>query len=151
MAYTMRSAFKHWLELHNEKPRISGPLRIPNWFRFYIRNNTDWSYTLINESLNHACNAFGLDSYAKRRHKGFYTFEISDEELLNLERPEWIKEVKEFKAGDRVYHKSLKLYGVFIEYDWTGKDECHVNFNTPRGYERILHVTTKEIILIKQV
>lgn len=54
----------------------------------------------------------------------------------------------EFIKGDRVYHKNLERYGEFIEYDWTGKNECHVQFDTDDGYEDVLHVTTNQLELV---
>ena len=69
MKHTMRSAFHRWLVLHEEHKRH----RIPNWFRHYIRNNTDWNYIANDE------------------HKPLhYEFEISDEQLLSLQRAEWV-------------------------------------------------------------
>ena len=56
----------------------------------------------------------------------------------------------EFKKGDRVFHKNLQIKGTFIEYDWTGKNECHVNFDTDDGYEDCRHVTTSQLELIEE-
>lgn len=58
--------------------------------------------------------------------------------------------MKMFKSGDRVYHKSLELNGTFVEYDWTGKDECHVNFDTEDGYEDCRHVTTNQLEFVSE-
>lgn len=91
MQYTMRSAFKRWLILHNEEFRVYGYIRIPNWFRHYIRNTREWRYTLINSNDDYYCNKCEMDYNQRRRYKGYYTFEISDTELLQLQRPEWIK------------------------------------------------------------
>ena len=92
MKHTMRSAFKRWLILHNEEWRNTGYVRVPNWFRHYIRQNTDWSYTVTHEQSAYYCNKCELDYNARRRYKGHYTFDISDEELLSLQRAEWIKD-----------------------------------------------------------
>lgn len=89
--HTMRSAFKRWLVLHNEEWRNTGYIRIPNWFRYYIRKNKDWSYTVINEEENYYCNRCEMDYNQRRIFKGYYLFEISDNELLNLQRAKWIK------------------------------------------------------------
>lgn len=35
---------------------------------------------------------------------------------------------KKFKSGDRVYHKNLKQYGIFIGYAWESDEECDVDF-----------------------
>lgn len=87
MKHTMRSAFKRWCVLHNEKCRV----RIPNWFRHYIRHNTQWAYTVIDEDVDYYCNQCEMDYGQRRQYKGYYTIEISDEELLELQRAEWIK------------------------------------------------------------
>lgn len=92
MKHTMRSAFKRWLILHNEEWRNTGYVRIPNWFRHYIRQHTDWSYTVTHEQSAYYCNKCELNYDALRRYKGHYTFDISDEELLSLQRAEWIKD-----------------------------------------------------------
>lgn len=91
MKHTMRSAFKRWLILHNEEWRARGYIRIPNWFRHYIRQNKEWSYTVLNDHANYYCNQCEMDWNSRRRYKGYYTFEITDEELINLQRAEWIK------------------------------------------------------------
>lgn len=87
----MRSAFKRWLVLHGEEFRDLGYVRIPNWFRHYIRQNTDWKYTVTHVRENEHCNRCELDYNDRRRYKSHYSFDISDEELLNLQRAEWIK------------------------------------------------------------
>ena len=77
MRYTMRSAFKRWCILHNEESRI----RIPNWFRYYIRENTQWKYIVIDEAEDYYCNKCEMDYEQRRQYKGYYIIEISDEEL----------------------------------------------------------------------
>lgn len=91
MSYTMRGAFKRWLILHEEEFRAHGYIRVPNWFRHYIRKNKSWSYTVVNNKENYYCNACGMDYNERRRFKGYYSFDISDDELLNIQRAEWIK------------------------------------------------------------
>ena len=49
-----------------------------------------------------------------------------------------------------MFHKNLQMEGTFMEYDWTGKEECHVVFDTEDGYEDYRHVTTNQLVLIKQ-
>ena len=34
-----------------------------------------------------------------------------------------------FKKGDRVYHKNLKAYGVFEDYDWADNSSCFVTLH----------------------
>lgn len=92
MKHTMRSAFKRWLVLHNDEWRNTGYVIVPHWFRHYIRQNTDWSYTVTNYKYAYHCNKCELDYNARRRYKGHYTFHISDKELLELQRAEWVKE-----------------------------------------------------------
>lgn len=67
----MRSAFIRWLRLHNEDFRSHGYVRIPNWFRWYIRNNYEWSYQVYSKNKNH------YKAPCNRMYKGFYQFEIS--------------------------------------------------------------------------
>lgn len=90
--HTMRSAFKRWLVLHNEEWRFNaGHIRIPHWFRHYIRHDTEWTYQINNENEELYCNKCELDNNVRRRYKGHYVIWISDEKLLKLQRPEWIK------------------------------------------------------------
>lgn len=49
--------------------------------------------------------------------------------------------VKKFKHGDRVYHRSLKQYGTFIDYAWESEDECDVDFETEDGKMEQKHVS----------
>lgn len=91
MQHTMRSAFKRWLVLHNEENRVAHYIRIPNWFRWYVRKNKAWKYTVNYGEIDYHCNICELDYEQRRRYKGYYTFDISDEELLQLQRAEWIK------------------------------------------------------------
>lgn len=91
MQHTMRSAFKRWLILHNEEYRMNCHIRIPNWFRWYVRKNKDWKYTVNSSITNYHCNICELDYEQRRRYKGYYTFDISDKELLQLQRAEWMK------------------------------------------------------------
>ena len=59
---------------------------------WYIRNTRKWEYTITERnSYNYYCGENESNYEQKRRYKGYYTFEISDDELLQLERPEWIK------------------------------------------------------------
>ena len=86
--YTMRSAFKRWLILHNEGYRAQGYIKVPYWFRYYIRNNKEWKYIVTNIQDDYYCNKRELDYNSRRRYKGHYVFDISDLELLALNRPE---------------------------------------------------------------
>lgn len=54
-------------------------------------NTREWRYPLINSNDDYYCNKCEMDYNQRRRYKGYYTFEISDTELLQLQRPEWIK------------------------------------------------------------
>lgn len=85
--YTMRSAFLRWLYLHDESWRAKNHVKIPNWFRWYIRNNCKWEYHVNSNSRNY----FNVSTNSKRAFKGFYHFNVTDEELINLQRAEWIK------------------------------------------------------------
>lgn len=91
MKHTMRSAYRRWMTLHNEEKRPGCRIRLPKWFCVYVRSHKDWKYLVTNEKSDIYCNRHELDYEARRRYKGRYLFEISDEELLLLERPEWIK------------------------------------------------------------
>ena len=75
--------------MHFEKNK--GYVRIPNWFRHYLRKNYEWKYTISNYDRNYHYNIEDINWNKKRKYKGFYTFFISDFELENLQRAEWIK------------------------------------------------------------
>lgn len=48
---------------------------------------------------------------------------------------------KKFKPGDRVYHRNLKQYGIFIGYAWESEEECDVDFETEDGEMEQKHVS----------
>lgn len=47
----------------------------------------------------------------------------------------------EFKHGDKVYHRKLKQYGIFVEYAWNSNEECYVNFKEDDGHIEQKHVS----------
>lgn len=57
----------------------------------------------------------------------------------------------DFKKGDRVFHKNLKLKGTFVEYDWTGKEESWVDFDNEDGDEDWRHISTNQLMLIEEM
>lgn len=48
---------------------------------------------------------------------------------------------KKFKTGDRVYHKNLKQYGIFVDYAWESDEECDVDFEMEDGELEHKHVS----------
>lgn len=74
--------------------RVHRYVRFPYWFRYYIRDNKEWKYTVVNEQETYYCNKCELDYNQRRRYKGYYTFEISDKELLNIERHLYVKKYR---------------------------------------------------------
>lgn len=57
----------------------------------------------------------------------------------------------EFKPGDRVYHKNLKLYGTFVGYAWESDDECDVDFEMEDGEVEQRHVSVSWLELADNV
>ena len=49
-----------------------------------------------------------------------------------------------------MYHKNLRMYGTFVEYDWTGNSECHVDFDNEDGFEDCRHVSTNQLVLVER-
>ena len=78
--------------IHNESEKNNGYVRIPNWFRHYLWKNHEWKYTISNNDRNYHYNIEDFNWNKKRKYKGVYTFFISDFELENLQRAEWIQE-----------------------------------------------------------
>ena len=60
------------------------------------------------------------------------------------------EDIMDFKKGDRVLHKNLQMKGTFVEYDWTGKAECHVLFDNEDNYDDCRHVTTSQLVLLDE-
>lgn len=54
-----------------------------------------------------------------------------------------------FKKGDRVYHKNLKLYGIFQEYDWASEDFCFVTFDSEDNYDDTRCVSLNQLVSVK--
>lgn len=46
-----------------------------------------------------------------------------------------------FQTGDRVYHRKLKRYGIFVQYAWESDEECDVEFETEDGFADYRHVS----------
>lgn len=49
-----------------------------------------------------------------------------------------------FTKGDKVYHKNLGWYGIFLGYAWESDEECDVDFETEDGLEQ-RHVTVAQL------
>lgn len=58
--------------------------------------------------------------------------------------------MKIFQSGDRVYHKNLKLYGIFLEYAWESDDECDVDFEIEDGEIEQRHVSINQLVLVEK-
>lgn len=50
------------------------------------------------------------------------------------------------KQGDKVYHKNLKKYGIFVEKDWASEDFCFVDF----GDEDVRCVSYNQLELVEE-
>lgn len=48
---------------------------------------------------------------------------------------------KKFKHGDRVYHRNLKQYGIFLGYAWESEEECDVEFEAEDGEINQKHIS----------
>lgn len=48
---------------------------------------------------------------------------------------------KKIKPGDKVYHRQLKLYGIFVGYAWETDEECDVDFKMEDGEIEQRHVS----------
>lgn len=51
----------------------------------------------------------------------------------------------EFNKGDRVFHKNLKLFGIFIDYAWETNAEADVDFEMEDGYIEQRHVSINQL------
>jgi hypothetical protein len=51
----------------------------------------------------------------------------------------------EFKKGDRVFHKNLKLFGTFVDYAWETNEEADVDFEMEDGYIEQRHVSINQL------
>lgn len=57
-----------------------------------------------------------------------------------------INMLDKFKAGDKVYHKHLEQFGVFVRYSWASDDECYVEFTDSDGYSECKCVSLSQIV-----
>lgn len=55
---------------------------------------------------------------------------------------------KLFKPGDKVFHRNLKQYGIFIGYAWESKEECDVEFEIDGEIEQ-KHVSINWLDLVE--
>lgn len=51
-----------------------------------------------------------------------------------------------FKKDDKVYHKRLKRFGVFIKYSKLSDDECFVTFTDEDGNEDTRCVSVSQLL-----
>lgn len=52
----------------------------------------------------------------------------------------------EFKKGDKVFHKNLKLFGIFVDYAWENpNEEADVDFEMEDGYIEQRHVSINQL------
>ena len=54
---------------------------------------------------------------------------------------------RNFKPGDKVYHRKLKVYGTFIGYAWESDEECDVDFEMDDGRIEQRHVSVDKLLL----
>ena len=54
-----------------------------------------------------------------------------------------------FKKGDRVFHKNLGRYGIFVEEDWASNDSCFVKFDSEDNYDDTLCVSYNQLSLVE--
>jgi hypothetical protein len=52
----------------------------------------------------------------------------------------------EFKKGDKVFHKNLNLFGIFVDYAWENpNEEADVDFEMEDGYIEQRHVSINQL------
>lgn len=51
----------------------------------------------------------------------------------------------EFKKGDIVFHKNLRMVGTFVGYAWESKEEADVDFEMEDGYTEQRHVSINQL------
>ena len=56
----------------------------------------------------------------------------------------------DFKKGNRVLHKNLRLKGTFIEDEWAGEGGACVDVDYEDGYEDCRHISTNQLMLIEE-
>lgn len=87
MQHTMRSAYRRWMILHEECLwKTRGHVKVPAWFRWHIRKNYDWNYYITDFKYR---NYYKNNGGNPRRFKGHYLFQITDDDLINLQKPKW--------------------------------------------------------------
>lgn len=52
---------------------------------------------------------------------------------------------RRFKAGDIVWHKRLKKFGKFVEYNWITDEEAYVEFFEEDGYTECKCITVAQL------
>lgn len=86
MLYTMRSAYKRWLLLHEEKIKSSFG-SAPIWFEIEIRKRSKWVYINFDGRITNGHRITG----------GTYQIEINDDALFSIERPEFDRQAYDYK------------------------------------------------------
>lgn len=50
-----------------------------------------------------------------------------------------------FKAGDRVFHKNLRLFGTFVGYAWNSDEEAIVKFDNEDNPDDCRHISVNQL------
>ena len=51
----------------------------------------------------------------------------------------------DFRSGDRVFHKNLRLIGTFVGYAWESDEEADVDFEMGDGLIEQRHVSINQL------
>ena len=46
-----------------------------------------------------------------------------------------------FNKDDRVFHRGLKRYGIYVDDDWASDDSCYVKFDNEDNPDDVLCVS----------
>lgn len=55
-----------------------------------------------------------------------------------------------FNKDDRVFHRGLKRYGIYVDDDWSSDDSCYVKFDNENNPDDVLCVSKNWLDKVKE-
>lgn len=68
---------------------------------------------------------------------------------IRISLEDWRNKMK-FKKGDRVFHRRLERYGIYVDDDWASVDSCFVKFDNEDDPDDVLCVSKNWLDKVKE-
>lgn len=68
---------------------------------------------------------------------------------IRISLEDWRNKMK-FNKDDRVFHRGLKRYGIYVDDDWASDDSCYVEFDNEDNPDDVLCVSKNWLDNVKE-